>query len=225
MVDKKPNSFYFKAIVFGLLGIVLIGYGFHSIFAGTDEVYKNIEVLAEALTRIEKSYVKEVDKKELLYGAIKGMMKVLDPHSSFMEPEGYNEMMIETKGSFSGVGIEITIRDDVLTVVSPIEGTPAFEAGIKAGDQIIMVEDKPTKNLVIMEAVKLIRGPKGTKVKLTIRRKDVEKPIEFVITRDVIPIISVRTLMLPSDIGYVRISNFQSNTNKDHSSSSGVKKG
>jgi carboxyl-terminal processing protease len=123
--------------------------------------------------------------------------------------------MIETKGSFTGVGIELTIRDKVLTVVSPIEGTPAFEAGIKAGDKIIMIEDKSTEDTSIMEAVKLIRGPKGSKVKLTIRRSGLEKPIEFMITRDVIPIRSVRSSFLPFDIGYIRISNFQSDTGQE----------
>jgi carboxyl-terminal processing protease len=123
--------------------------------------------------------------------------------------------MIETKGSFPGVGIVITMKDKALTVVSPIEGTPAYKAGMKAGDVIIMIEDKPTKDLTIREAVKLIRGPKGTKVKLTVQRKGMEKPIDFVITRDEIPIKSVRSFYLPFDLGYIRISNFQSNTGQD----------
>jgi len=129
-----------------------------------------------------------------------------------MSPDEYAELMIETKGSFSGVGIEITIRDNILTVISPIEGTPAFKAGIKAGDQIIMIGGKSAKNSSIMEAVKLIRGPKGSKIKLTIRRKGLDKPIDFLITRDVIPIKSVRSFFLPFDIGYIRVSNFQSDT-------------
>ena len=215
MVKPKHNYFFLKAAIVGSIAIALIIYGNYGAFADTKEMYKNIEVFSEVLGKIEKNYVNDVDREKLIHGAIKGMVKALDPHSSFMEPEGYKEMMIETKGSFSGVGIEITVRDDILTVVSPIEGTPAFKAGVKAGDQIIMVEDKLTRDLVIMEAVKLIRGEKGTKVKLTIRRKGVEKPIDFLITRDVIPLKSVRSLLFPSEIGYIRISTFQSKTNKE----------
>jgi carboxyl-terminal processing protease len=215
MVKPKRNYFFLKAAIVGSIAIALIIYGNYGAFADTKEMYKNIEVFSEVLGKIEKNYVNDVDREKLIHGAIKGMLKALDPHSSFMEPDGYKEMMIETKGSFSGVGIEITVRDDILTVVSPIEGTPAFKAGVKAGDQIIMVEDKPTKDLVIMQAVKLIRGKKGTKVKLTIRREGVEKPIDFLITRDVIPIKSVRSLLLPSEIGYIRISTFQSKTDKE----------
>lgn len=215
MVKPKRNYFFLKAAIVGSIAIALIIYGNYGAFADTKEMYKNIEVFSEVLGKIEKNYVNDVDREKLIHGAIKGMLKALDPHSSFMEPDGYKEMMIETKGSFSGVGIEITVRDDILTVVSPIEGTPAFKAGVKAGDQIIMVEGKPTKDLVIMEAVKLIRGKKGTKVKLTIRREGAEKPIDFLITRDVIPIKSVRSLLLPSEIGYIRISTFQSKTDKE----------
>jgi len=215
MVKPKRNYFFLKAAIVGSIAIALIIYGNYGAFADTKEMYKNIEVFSEVLGKIEKNYVNDVDREKLIHGAIKGMLKALDPHSSFMEPDGYKEMMIETKGSFSGVGIEITVRDDILTVVSPIEGTPAFKAGVKAGDQIIMVEGKPTKDLVIMEAVKLIRGKKGTKVKLTIRREGAEKPIDFSITRDVIPIKSVRSLLLPSEIGYIRISTFQSKTDKE----------
>ena len=142
-------------------------------------------------------------------------MKTLDPHSSFMTKDEYQELMMETKGSFTGVGIEITIRDNMLTVVAPIEGSPAHKAGIKAGDKIIKIDDKPTKDMTLMDAVKNIRGPKGTKVKLTILREGESKPLEFVIVRDVIPLISVRKCMLTNNIGYIRISSFQSNTTKE----------
>lgn len=215
MIKLKRNYFFLKLVITSAIACAIVIFFSYAGIASTKEMYKNIEIFSEALGNIEKNYYTDTERKKLIYGAIKGMVKALDPHSSFMEPDVYNEMMIETKGSFSGVGIEITIKDDILTVVSPIEGTPAFEAGIKAGDQIIMVEDKPTKDLVIMEAVKLIRGEKGTKVKLTIKREGAEDPIDFLITRDVIPIKSVRPLLLPSDIGYIRISNFQSKTDED----------
>ena len=216
MLKTGHNRFCYRTIIFVVFILVcLINNGDQDISAGTKEVYKNIEVLSEVLHKIERNYVEDVDTQDVLYGAIKGMVRTLDPHSFFMSPEEYKELMVETKGKFSGVGIEITIRNHALTVVSPIEGTPAFKAGIKAGDQIIMIGDKSSKELSIMDAVKLIRGPKGSKIKLTIRRKGTEKPIDFMITRDVIPIKSVRSFSLPFDIGYVRISNFQSNTNKE----------
>ncbi|RLB31041.1 MAG: peptidase S41 [Deltaproteobacteria bacterium] len=216
MITKIGNVFLQKALVIMfVIFLTSVGGGSKGMCAGTEEVYKNIEVLSEVLRKIEKNYVEGADPKKLIYGAIKGMVGTLDPHSFFMSPDEYRELMIETKGSFTGVGIEITIRDSLLTVVSPIEGTPAFKAGIKAGDQIIKIGDRPTKDFSIMEAVKLIRGPKGTEVRLTIRRKEVEQPIEFVITRDVIPIRSVRSLLLPHGIGYVRISNFQSDTGQE----------
>ena len=186
--------------------------------ADTDEVYRNIEIFTEVLRQIEKNYVEPQDSKELIYGAIKGMVRGLDPHSSFMTKEEHQELMTETRGSFSGVGIEITIKDNVLTVVSPIEDTPAYKAGIMAGDKIIKIEGKPTKDMTMLDAVKNIRGPKGTKVKLTIRRKGEKSPLEFIITRDVIPLKSVRRRRLTPEIGYVRISNFRSNTATDLSS-------
>ena len=216
MLKTRHNHFFYKTTIFiVLLLLCVINNGDQDILAGTKEVYKNIEVLTEVLHKIEKNYVEDTDPKDVLYGAIKGMVRTLDPHSHFMRPEEYKELMIETKGSFTGVGIVITIRDNVLTVVSPVEGTPAFKVGIKAGDQIIMIGEKSSKDLSIMEAVKLIRGPKGSKIGLTIRRKGVEKPIDFLITRDLIPIKSVRSDFLPSDIGYIRISNFQSNTGQE----------
>jgi carboxyl-terminal processing protease len=216
MLTTRHNHFFSKTTIFiVLLLLCVINNGDQDISAGTKEVYKNIEVLSEVLHKIERNYVEDTDPQDVLYGAIKGMVRTLDPHSFFMSPEEYKELMVETKGKFSGVGIEITIRNHVLTVVSPIEGTPAFRVGIKAGDQIIMIGDKSSEELSIMDAVKLIRGPKGSKIKLTIRRKDVEKPIDFMITRDVIPIKSVRSFSLPFDIGYIRISNFQGNTSKE----------
>ncbi|UCH00658.1 MAG: S41 family peptidase [Deltaproteobacteria bacterium] len=216
MLKTRHNHFFYQAIVFiCVIFLPLISDSYQDVLASTKEVYKNIEIFSEVLRKIEKSYVEDTDAKELIYGAIKGLVGTLDPHSFFMSPEEYKELMIETKGSFTGVGIEITIKNSVLTVVSPIEGTPAFKAGIRAGDQIIMIGDKSTKDISIMEAVKLIRGPKGSKIELTIRREGLEKPIDFMITRDVIPIRSVRSSFLPFDIGYIRVSNFQSNTGQE----------
>ncbi|MBW1714881.1 MAG: S41 family peptidase [Deltaproteobacteria bacterium] len=216
MFKTKRTQCLYEALLFiVIISFLIISGSSQNVVADTEEVYKNIEVFSEVLRKVEKNYVEDTDAKALIHGAIKGMVETLDPHSSFITAEDYKELMIETKGSFPGVGIVITVKNKVLTVVSPIEGTPAYEAGMKAGDQIIMIGDKSTKDISIREAVKLIRGPKGTKVKLTVRRKGLEKPIDFVITRDVIPIKSVRSFSLPSGLGYIRISNFQSNTGED----------
>lgn len=216
----SKKRFVFSIILVSLLvcGTIFFRGNNFEVKADTEEVYKNIEILTEVLRQIEKNYVETQDPKDLIYGAIKGMVRSLDPHSSFMSKEEREEFMMETKGSFTGIGIEITIKDNVLTVVSPIEDTPAYKAGIKAGDKIIKVGDKSTKDMTIMGAVKKIRGPKGTEVKLTVAREGAEKPLEFSITRDVIPLRSVRHHLLTPDIGYIRISNFQSKTTKDLSS-------
>jgi len=164
---------------------------------------------------VKKSYVEEVDTKKLIYGAINGMLTALDPHSSFMPPDTYKELKLDTKGEFGGLGIEISIKDGILTVISPIEDTPAYRAGMKAGDQILKIDDKFTKDLTIMEAVKRMRGVKGTKVTLTIMREGFDKPKEFPLTRDIIQVKSVKFKMLDDGYGYVRIAQFQEKTADD----------
>lgn len=212
---RFPRSgFAAKALTLCLLlavALILKGSG-ATVEAESEETYKNLEILSEVLREIERNYVEPQDPQKLIYGAIKGMVQSLDPHSSFMSRDEHQELMLETKGSFTGIGIEITIRDQVLTVVAPIEGTPADKAGLQAGDKIIKVEDKSTKDMTLMEAVKLIRGPKGSEVRLTIVREGEEAPLEFSIVRDVIPLKSVRHHVVAPGIGYVRISNFQSKT-------------
>lgn len=178
-------------------------------------VYENLQVFSDVLDIVKENYVQEVDNEELIEGAISGMLRTLDPHSSYLDPEAYKELQVETKGSFGGIGIEITIRDGFLTVVSPLEGTPAYELGIQAGDRIIRVDGEPTKEMALMEAVKRMRGPKGTKVVLTIMREEFTKPRDFVITRATIAIKSVRTKTLEPGYGYVRLSQFQSSTARD----------
>jgi len=194
--------------------LLSLGNKYH-VRAVTRDVYESLEVFSEVLRQIEKNYVEPQDTQTLIYGAIKGMVQSLDPHSSFMTREEHQELLIETKGSFSGVGIEITIRDNILTVVSPIEGTPAFEAGIEAGDKIIGIDDKATNDMSLRDAVKSIRGRKGTEVKLTVKREGAEKPLDFSITRDEIPLMSVKDYSLTPEIAYVRISNFQRKTSRD----------
>jgi carboxyl-terminal processing protease len=177
--------------------------------------YESIELFTDVLSIVKKSYVEEVDTKKLIYGAINGMLSSLDPHSSFMPPDTYKEMKIDTKGAFGGLGIEITVKEGILTVISPIEDTPAFKAGIKAGDQILKIDDKFTKDLTITEAVKRMRGVKGTKVTLTIMREGFEKTKEFVMERDIIQVKSVKSKVLDDGYGYIRISQFQEKTDDD----------
>lgn len=177
--------------------------------------YKDIKTFNEVFDIIRKNYVEEVDSKKLIEGAINGMVKSLDPHSAFMTPDLYKEMEIETQGQFGGIGIEIMIIKDVLTVVSPIEDTPAYNAGIKAGDQIIKIDGKPTKDITLMEAVKKLRGPKNTKVTITIMRENMSKPKEITLTRDIIQVKSVKVKKIDEGIRYIRIAAFQERTADD----------
>jgi carboxyl-terminal processing protease len=179
------------------------------------DAYENLKVFTEVLSYIEANYVEEVDPEKLVYGAIRGMLRTLDPHSSFMPPDVYREMQVETEGRFGGLGIEITIRNDILTVVSPIEGTPAFRAGIQAGDLIVKVEGETTKDMSLMDAVKMLRGPAGTTVTISILRKGFTEPKDFTLTRAIVKIQSVRWTMLQDHIGYVRLRSFQKATSEE----------
>ncbi len=202
-------------ILVAVLG-VLIGGGLIGTRAATDkEPYESLKVFTDVLHIIEKDYVKPVKTKELIYGAIKGMLSSLDPHSSFMTPKMYKEMQVETKGSFGGLGIEITMKDGVLTVIAPIADTPAYKAGIKAGDQIIAIEGKPTKNMTLMDTVRRLRGKKGTKVTITIMRKGFTKPKDITIVRDIIKIRSVKSKLYEDHYAYIRITQFQERTDGD----------
>lgn len=214
-LKKGRTSFRTVLVLAMIIGAIFFNGHSGLVKAGTDDVYKNLEIFAEVLRQIERNYVEPGDANKLISSAIKGMVQSLDPHSSYMTKEEHKELLMETKGSFSGVGIEITLRDNVIVVVSAIEGTPAFEAGIETGDKIVKIDEKPTTDMTIVEAVKNIRGEKGTKVRLTIIREANDKPLEFVVTRNVIPLRSVRSFPLTPTIGYARVSNFQSKTTED----------
>jgi len=179
------------------------------------ESYEELQVFAEVLTQVKKHYVEKTETKDLVHGAVRGMLATLDPHSSYMTPDMYKEMQVETKGEFGGLGIQIGIKNNHLTVIAPIEDTPAFKAGIESGDIITKVDEKQTKDLTLMEAVQHMRGPKGTSVDLTVVREGAEEPLTFTITRDTIKIQSVRRKILNNRIGYVRISQFQEATPDD----------
>jgi carboxyl-terminal processing protease len=183
--------------------------------ASSTDTYKSLEVFSNVLSLIQKNYVEDVDTNEVLQGAIKGMLTSLDPHSSYLKPDDFKELKMETKGSFDGIGIEITIKDSVLTVVSPIEGTPGDKAGLKAGDKILRIGKELTKDMTLMEAVKKLRGPKGTSVIISVHREGWSEMQEFTIVRDVIPLHSVKSKILEPGYIYLRVTNFQENTTKD----------
>lgn len=216
MMKAKKTSLYILLLL--LTGVLIFfgPYGDHPVSAALDRsVYKQLKIFSEVLDIIDKNYVEPVNAKDLLRGAINGMIKTLDPHSSFMTAEMYKELEVETRGSFGGIGIEITIHKDILTVVSPIEDTPAYLAGIKAGDQIIKIDGKPTKDITIMDAVKMIRGPKDTKVTLSIMREGNTQLKDFVITRSIIKVASVKYKILDDGIAYIRVASFQDKTGED----------
>ena len=213
--ERRHRSWYVGPLILVtlLLGVI-IGKGWERTGHAT-ETYEELKTFSEVLTQVQKHYVEDVKPKELVQGAIRGMLSTLDPHSAYMTPDMYKEIQVETKGEFGGVGIQIGIKDNRLAVIAPIEGTPAQKAGIKAGDFIIKVNEETTKDLTLMDAVQKMRGPKGTKVNLTIQRDGVADPLVFILVRDIIKIESVKTKVIESTIGYVRMTQFQESTGKD----------
>ena len=212
---RRRGSWYVASLIVAtlILGFV-VGKGWDRTVQAT-ETYEELKTFSEVLTQIQKHYVDEAKVKDLVQGAIRGMLSTLDPHSAYMTPEMYKEIQVETKGEFGGVGIQIGIKDNRLAVIAPIEGTPAQKAGIRAGDFITKVNDETTKDLTLMEAVQRMRGVKGTKVNLTIQREGVTDPLLFTLIRDTIRIESVRSKTLENNIAYVRLTQFQESTGKD----------
>ena len=183
--------------------------------AENKEMYEYLKTFSDVIDLIKKNYVDVTQDRELVYAAIKGVLESLDPHSSFLTPDMYKEMQTETKGEFGGIGIEITIKDGFPTVITAIEDTPAFKAGLKSNDQIIRIDGKPTKGMGLVDVVKLIRGQKGKPVALTIMREGFTAPKDYQVVRDVIVVKSVKYRMLDDENGYVRITQFQEKTGKD----------
>ena len=181
----------------------------------SEETYKGLKLFSDVIEEIEKNYVEDVDTAELIEKAINGMVDSLDPHSSFMPPEAYEDLQVETKGEFGGIGIVITKRDGQLTVISPIEGTPAYKAGVHAQDIIVKIDGKRTKDMMLWEAVKLMRGEPGTSVEITVYRQGDSETLDFTLDRAVIPLDSVRHLTLKPGYGYLWITNFRENTESE----------
>jgi len=202
-------------LVMMLLAGVLIGKSLEGRSIAAMETYDKLKVFAEVLSQLEKNYVEPVDSTKLVDGALQGMVSTLDPHSAYMPPDVYREIQVDTKGEFGGLGIQIGMKENRLVVISPIEGTPADRAGVKAGDLITEIEGTTTKNMTLVDAVNKLRGPKGTKVKLTLLREGQAAPIRVTLTRETIKIQSVKSQMLDDHIGYIRLTQFQEQTSAD----------
>ena len=180
------------------------------------DLYKKIDLFGEVLDKIQSEYVDQIDQADVMDSAINGVLQSLDPYSGYMSPELFKSMQTDTRGEFGGLGIEIGMESGLVKVISPIDDTPAAKAGIKAGDYIIRIGDEQVQGKTLMEAVKLMRGEVGTKIKLTIRRKNIKKPIEFFIERKIIEVKSVEASILgrKKNVGYLRLKSFNENSDK-----------
>ncbi len=217
MIRKMTKNTIILSVVF-IFSVasagILIGKWASSVCAEV-EGYEELKVFTETLSIVRKNYVEDVKPKDMIYSAIKGMLGSLDPHSGFMTPEMYREMRVDTKGEFGGIGIQIGIKEGMLTVIAPIEDTPAYKAGIKAGDRIIKVSNEFTKDMSLHDAVSKMRGTPGTSVKITILREGWKETKDFTIVREIIKIKSVKSKLFEDDIGYIKINQFQEQTASD----------
>jgi carboxyl-terminal processing protease len=207
-----------KAFVIGSLLVVLtLSLGGTVASKSTDgsATYEQLRLFTEVLSVVQNQYVDEVPPKELIYSAIKGTLRGLDPHSSFLDPDSYKDMQVETSGSFGGLGIEITLKDDVLTIVSPIEGTPAYRAGLTTGDRIVKIDGLTTKDMQLSDAVKKMRGKPGTKVTISIVREGWTEAKDYDIVREQIRVHSVRENDLGNGVAYIRLRQFQEQSPHD----------
>jgi carboxyl-terminal processing protease len=200
-----------------LLVVLTLSLGGSAVSKVTDNAatYEQLRLFTEVLSHVQNQYVDEVPPRDLIYSAIKGTLRGLDPHSSFLDPDSYREMQVETSGSFGGLGIEITLKDDILTVVAPIDGTPAYRAGLHTGDRIVKIDGLPTKDMQLADAVKRMRGKPGTKVTISIVREGWTEPKDFDIVREQIRVQSVRVHELGDGIEYIRLRQFQEQSPHD----------
>jgi len=215
------NHTVWRRIIHAILTLTLLISSSFSLATETsqksrEQTYKNLELFSNILSILQENYVEEIDTEKVIEGAINGLLLSLDPHSSYLTPQNFQELQDETQGSFTGIGIEITIKNGKLTVVSPIEDTPAYNAGVMVNDIIVKIDEQWTKDMSPMEAIKKLRGPKGSEVSITIKREGIDTFKEYSLVRDVIPVHSVRTFMIEEGIAYTRITNFQSHTTEDY---------
>ena len=213
MKGKRTVLIWILVLTVAAVGISLGRLSATSVSAG--EGYEELKTFTEVLSIVKKHYVEEVKTKDLIYAAIKGMLNSLDPHSSFMPPEAYKELQVETKGEFGGLGIQIGVKDGMLTVIAPIEDTPAFKAGIKPGDKIIKINNESTREMSMQDAVSKMRGAPKTSITISILREGWKEPKDFTMMRDIIKIKSVKSKVLEGNIGYIKVSQFQDLTSAD----------
>ncbi len=212
---SNRRNFLLSLAVAGALGSLLTATALRAASASKD-TYEELETFASIMAIVQRHYVDEVGSHDLVEGAVKGMVASLDPHSSYLTPEGYKELQIETHGEFGGLGIELTVRDSLLTIVTPIDGTPAFRAGIKPGDQIIKINDDMTMDMPLQEAVEKMRGKPGSKVRLSLKRKGVDDLVDVELTREVIHIRSVRApRLVDGRYAYVKLTGFQDGSSEE----------
>ena len=183
-------------------------------FSENSDIYKKIDIFSEVLEKINKEYVEEVDQSKSMDAAINGLLQSLDPYSAYMTPESVKGMQTETSGKFGGLGIEVGMESGVIKVISPIDNTPASKAGLKAGDYIVKIDGVQVQGKSLMDAVDLMRGPVGSSIVITVKRRGVKKPLIFNITREVIQVQSVRSELINNNIGYIRLSSFNENSSE-----------
>ena len=202
-----------KKAILNFLTFILILFLFNQkVISSENEIYEKIDVFGEVLEKINKEYVDEINQSDSMDSAINGLLQSLDPYSGYMSPEIFNEMQTETSGEFGGLGIEVTMESGVVKVISPIDDTPASKAGIKAGDYIVKINDTQVQGKSLSEAVELMRGPVGSSIELTIRRRGEKKALTFSVTREIIQIKSVKAELLEKNIGYIRLTSFNENS-------------
>jgi len=180
--------------------------------ANEDDIYKKIDLFSEVLDKINKEYVEEVNQSEAMDAAINGVLQFLDPYSAYMSPESFQNMQTETSGEFGGLGIEVGMEHGVVKVISPIDNSPASQVGVKAGDYIVKIDDIQVQGKSLTEAVELMRGPVGTDIEITVRRRGEKKALTFIITRDIIKVASVKSKIIDDKTGYLRLTSFNENS-------------
>ena len=186
----------------------------NSYSASEENIYEKIDLFSEVLNKINKEYVDEVDQSEAMDAAINGVLQSLDPYSAYMSPESFQNMQTETSGEFGGLGIEVSMESGVVKVISPLDDSPAYEAGVKAGDYIVKINDIQVQGKTLSEAVEIMRGPVGSDIEITVRRRGVKKALVFSITRKIIKIRSVKSKILENNIGYIRLTAFNENSGR-----------
>ena len=207
-----------KNILIGILLSILLFFGVTGVYSANrkkncDDLYRQVELFSDTMAIIHNEYVDDTKPKDLIYGALKGMLTSLDPYSQFMDPEAYNDLKVDTEGKFGGLGLEITIKDGLLTVITPIEDTPAWKAGVKSNDHIVKINGVLTRDMALTDAVKRMRGKPGEVVNLTVLRDSENKILDFKITRDIIKIKDIKQARILEDgIGYIRVTEFRENT-------------